>query len=207
MKKNEPIKMKLQLFAEKLNEETEVEEAEVEDKAIQEETEQEETEQAEKTYTEEELQKIIKDRIAREKKAAQKAVKEAEKLAKMNEDQKKQYELEKLKEELEEYKKKDAFYALSKEASKILSEHNIIADDEILQFVVKDTAEDTKKSVESFVSLIDAKVKEGVKKVLSGSNPKVKKSNNKAMTKAEIMSIKDTTERQKMIAKHIDLFK
>jgi len=126
-----------------------------------------------KTYTEEELQEIVKQRVAREKKAAEKAVKEAEKLAKMNEDQKKQYELEKLQKELEDYKKKDAFYSLSKEATKMLAEKDIVADDELLSFVVKESAEDTQTAVNTFISLVDKKVQEGVKKALSGKAPKV----------------------------------
>lgn len=126
-----------------------------------------------KTYTQEELEEIIKQRLVREKKAAEKAIKEAEKLAKMNEDQKKQYELEKLQKELEEYKKKDAYYALSKEASKMLSEKGITADDELLSFVVKDDAEGTQSSVNAFVALINTKVEEGVKKALAGKPPKV----------------------------------
>lgn len=130
-----------------------------------------------KTYTQEELEEIVKQRVAREKKAAEKAVKEAEKLAKMNEDQKKQYEFEKLQKELEEYKKKDAFYSLSKEATKMLAEKDIVADDEVLSFVVKDTAEDTQTAVNSFISLVDKKVKESVKKALAGKAPKVNTSN------------------------------
>ena len=126
-----------------------------------------------KTYTQEELEEIIKQRLSREKKAAEKAIKEAEKLAKMNEDQKKQYELEKLQKELDEYKKKDAFYALSKEASKMLSEKGITADDELLSFVVKDDAEGTQSAVNSFVELFNKHVEEGVKKALAGKPPKV----------------------------------
>lgn len=125
-----------------------------------------------KTYTQEELEKIIKDRVAREKKATEEAVEEAKKLAKMNEDEKAKYELEKLQSELAEYKKKDAFYGLSKEASKMLSEHNIHADDELLAFVVKGDAEATKLAVDSFVALVNTKVSDGVKQALSGTPPK-----------------------------------
>ena len=105
-----------------------------------------------KTYTQEEVEQMMKERVAREKRAADEAIKEAEKLAKMNADQKREYELEKLQSELAEYKKKDAFNGLSKEASKMLSEHNIHADDELLAFVVKDDAEATKLAVDSFVA-------------------------------------------------------
>lgn len=159
-----------------------------------------------KTYTQEELEEIIKDRVAREKKAAEKAVDEAKKLAKMNEDQKKEYELEKLKNELEEYKKKDTYNSLSKEASRMLSEHDIVASDELLSFVVKDTAEDTQASVESFAGLVKKKVEEGVKKALAGKPPKVNNNNGKPLTKADIMAEKDAIKRQKLINENIHLF-
>ena len=125
-----------------------------------------------KTYTQEEVEQMMKERVAREKRAADEAIKEAEKLAKMNADQKREYELEKLQSELAEYKKKDAFNGLSKEASKMLSEHNIHADDELLAFVVKDDAEATKLAVDSFVALVNSKVTDGVKQALSGTPPK-----------------------------------
>ena len=125
-----------------------------------------------KTYTQEELEKIVKERVAREKKATEEAVEEAKKLAKMNEEEKAKYELEKLQSELAEYKKKEAFYGLSKEASKMLSEHSINADDELLAFVVKDDAEATKLAVDSFVALVNSKVTDGVKRALSGTPPK-----------------------------------
>ena len=139
----------------------------------------------EKTFTEAEVQKLIKDRLAREQKAKEKAVAEAEKLAKMNQEEKEKYEFEKLKQELEEYKKKDTYYSLSKEASKMLSEHDINASDDLLQFVVKDNAEDTQTAVNSFVELINAKVEEGVKKALSGNSPKVHTQGNNELTKEE----------------------
>ncbi len=158
-----------------------------------------------KTYTEDEVQKMVKDRVAREKKAAEKAIDEAKKLAKMNEDEKAKYELEKLQKELAEYKRKESFYSLSKEASKMLSENSITVDDDLLSFVVKDTAEDTQHAVNSFVSLINAKVEEGVKKALAGKPPKVTTTNN-AITKQQIMEEKDAIKRQKLIKEHIHLF-
>ena len=125
-----------------------------------------------KKYTQKEFEAEIARRVASEKKRADEKVAEAEKLAKMNADQKKEYETEKLQKELEDYKKKDAFYSLSKEASKMLSEKGITADDDVLDFVVKGTAEATQTSVNSFVALVNSKVEEGVKKALSGKPPK-----------------------------------
>ena len=152
----------------------EVKQEEVVEEVVQEEVDtQESTEQQpEKKYTQEELEEIIKARVAREKKATEKAVEEAAKLAKMNEEEKREFEYEKLQEELAELKRKDAYYGLSREASKMLAEHDIQADDDLLKFVVDDSAEETQSKVNSFVELINAKVEEGVQKALSGRTPK-----------------------------------
>lgn len=158
-----------------------------------------------KTYSEEEVQKMMKERVAREKKAAEKAVEEAKKLAQMNEEEKRKYEFEQMQKELEEYKRKDSFNGLSREASKMLSEHQITADDELLAFVVKDSAEETQTAVNAFVSLINAKVEEGIKKALAGKPPKVN-TNNKTLTKQQIMEEKDAVKRQKLIKENIHLF-
>lgn len=159
-----------------------------------------------KTYTEAELQKIVKERVNREKKNVEKAVEEAKKLARMNEEEKQKYEFEQMKKELEEYKKKDTFNGLSKEARNMLSTHEISVDDDLLSFVVKDTAEETQVAVNSFVSLINKKVEEGVKKALAGKPPKVTTTNN-TITKQQIMEEKDPIKRQNLIKEHIQLFK
>ena len=156
------------IMAEETKNEEVVEEVEQEEVDTQETTEQ----QPEKKYTQEELEEIIKARVAREKKATEKAVEEASKLAKMNEEEKREFEYQKLQEELAELKRKDAYYGLSREASKMLAEHDIQADDDLLQFVVKDDAEGTQTAVNAFVELVNAKVEQGVQKALSGRTPK-----------------------------------
>ena len=159
-----------------------------------------------KTYTEDEVQKMIKERLAREQKAKEKAIEEAEKLAKMNADEKKEYEYKKMKEELEELKNKDNRNQLSREASKILSENGIVADDGILEIVVKDNAENTLEAVNSFIELFNNKVEEGVKKALSGKPPKNNSNNTNKMTKAEILKIKNPEKRLKAIQDNSNLF-
>lgn len=123
----------------------------------------------EKTYTETELQKIVKDRVAREQKAKDKAVEEASRLAKMNEDEKAKYEMEKLKEELAELKRKDARYSMSAEATKMLSEHNVPIDEHVFEIVVKDTAEETKERVDWFAKYVTEIAEQMSKKALSST--------------------------------------
>lgn len=168
---------------------------------------QETTEQQEEMIPKSQMEKIIKDRVAREKKATEKAVEEAKRLAKMNEDEKQQYEFEQLQKELADLKKKDAYYGLSKEASKMLSEHNINANDDLLAFVVKEDAEATKQAVDSFVTMFNEQVQEGVKKALAGKSPKVNGSLGQTLTKQQILEEKDPSKRIRLIQENPNLFK
>ena len=170
-------------MAEEVQNEEVVEEVEQEKVDTQEATERQQEEV--KTYTQDELEEIVKARVAREKKAAEKAVEEAAKLAKMNEEEKREFEYQKLQEELAELKRKDAYYGLSREASKMLAEHDIQANDDLLQFVVKDDAEGTQTAVNAFVELFNAKVEQGVQKALSGRTPKANVNANQVVTQEQ----------------------
>ncbi|GGD03662.1 DUF4355 domain-containing protein [Enterococcus wangshanyuanii] len=150
---------------------------------------------------------IIKGRKAKWQKEQDAKQKEADRLASMNEDEKAEHEKQKLLDRIAELEKKDNFTAMSKEASKMLSEASITADDEILNFVVKDTAEDTQQAVNSFISLIDRKAEEKTKAALSGKPPVVNLTPGKQMTKDEIMKIADPTKRQQAIKENIHLFR
>ena len=150
----------------------------------------------EKKYSDEDVNNIIDKKFAKwqkEKdealKAKEDAIEEAKKLEKMNAEEKQEHERQKLEKELEEYKRKDQFYQLSKEASKMLSEHNIHADDELLEVLVKDDAEGTSKAVNGFVDLLNAKVEEGVKKALSGKSPKVHAKTEKVISAEEFKNM------------------
>ncbi|MEI5991437.1 hypothetical protein A5881_002972 [Enterococcus termitis] len=158
----------------------------------------------ERLFNRQEMAKIVSEES---KRAVQAALDEAERLKGMNDSQKLQYELDKATKELEEERKKNSFNKMSKEASKMLSEASISADDEILNFVVKDTAEDTQQAVNSFIGLIDKKAEEKTKAALSGTAPRVNLTPGKQMTKDEIMKITDPTKRQQAIKENIHLFR
>lgn len=166
-----------------------------------------ETTPPEETFTKAQMEEIITKRVAREKDAATKKIQEAEKLAKMNADEKQKYEFEQLQTKLAEFEKKDQYYSLSKEANKMLAEHDIQADDELLQLIVKDTADDTNKAVQSFVTLFNAKVEQGVNKALTGKSPRMNNLGNNGTTKDSIMAIKDASQRIKAIQDNPQLFK
>ncbi|MGM0239873.1 DUF4355 domain-containing protein [Enterococcus sp. AZ103] len=153
------------------------------------------------------IDSIVKSRKAKWQKEQEAKQKEAERLASMNDDEKTEHEKQKLLDRIAELENKENYTAMSKEASKMLSEVSISADDEILDFVVRDTAEETKQAVDAFISLVDAKAEEKTKQALSGKPPKINLNPGKQMTKQEIMSIKDNATRQQAIQDNIHLFK
>lgn len=150
---------------------------------------------------------IIKGRKLKWQKEQEAKQKEAERLANMNENEKAKHEKQKLLDRISELEKKDNMTAMSKEASKMLSEASITADDEILDFVVKETAEETKGAVTKFISLVDKTAEAKTKQALTGKSPQVNLTPGKQLTKKEIMEIKNPAERQKAIKENIHLFR
>lgn len=162
---------------------------------------QEEQETAEKTFTQAELDAIIQKEKAKAKRSAEKEYQakmdEAEKLRKMNADEKAKYEAEKQAAYIAELEAKINRSGLEKEASKMLSEAGIVAGDEILAFVVKDSAESTQEAVNGFTELVNQLADNKVKEMLKGKTPrKVEQSTAGAITKEQFdrMGYKDRNE-------------
>ncbi|MGS0644652.1 DUF4355 domain-containing protein [Staphylococcus hominis] len=151
--------------------------------------------------TVEELQRRLKQKD----KEKENAVKEAEKLAKMNKDQKNEYEMEKLRKENEELRQREAMNSMRNEARSMFSEKNITATDDLLDIVVTTEAESTQKNIDALTNVINNIVKEQVKESLRSGAPKNVKSG--GMTREDIMNIKDSDERQMAIAQNRHLFK
>lgn len=154
-----------------------------------------------------EVDSIIKGKKSKWQKEQEAKQKEAERLANMNENEKAEHEKQKLLDRINELEKKDNLTAMSKEASKMLSEASITADDEILDFVVKETAEETKGAVTKFISLVDKTAEAKTKQALTGKSPQVNLTPGKQLTKKEIMEINNPAERQKAIKENIHLFR
>ena len=133
-------------------------------------------EDAPKTFTQSEVDELIKKRLAKQEKSFDKRMQEkldeAEKLRAMNETQKAEYEQEKQKAYIAELEAKINRSGLEREASKMLSEGGIVADDKILGLIVKDTAERTQEAVESFVALVNDLADKKVGEKLKGKTPK-----------------------------------
>lgn len=129
-----------------------------------------------KTFTQEEVDKLIQKRLAKEAKKHEQELQakldEAEKLRQMNAEQKAQYEAEQKDKLIKELEAKLNRNGLEKEASKMLSEAGIAVTDEILTLVVKDNAENTQQSVNSFTELVNDLVDKKVSEMLRGKTPK-----------------------------------
>lgn len=129
-----------------------------------------------KTFTQSEVDELIKKRLAKQEKSFDKRMQEkldeAEKLRAMNESQKAEYEQEKQRAYIAELEAKINRSGLEREASKMLSEGGIVADEKILSIVVKDTAESTQEAVEGFVALVNELADKKVGEKLKGKTPK-----------------------------------
>lgn len=160
-----------------------------------------------KTFTQEEVDQILKDRLAREKKNKEDAVKEAEKLAKMNKDQKAEYEREQMQKELDAYKAKEARNEMKKHASDVFKNNEITPNDELLEIVTADTADQTQANVQAFKDVLNNMVKEQVQAKLYQGTPKNYSNGSGGVTRESIMNIADDSQRQQAIAQNMHLFK
>lgn len=123
-------------------------------------------------YTDEQVNEIVKKRLARAEKEKQAAVDEAAKLAKMNADQKKDYELQKAQKERDELKSQLATYEMGKQARSMFEDAKLTVTEDDLQHVVTPEAEATEANVKWLIAH-DQAVAEGVRQeLLKGSTPK-----------------------------------
>lgn len=155
------------------------------------------------TYTDEQVNEIVKKRLARAEKEKQAAVDEAAKLAKMNADQKKNYELEKAKKERDELKSQLATYEMGKQARSMFEEAKMTVTEEDLQHVVTPEAESTETNVKWLIAHDQAVAERVRQELLKGSTPLDPSSNRKTK------SIKDMTlvERSELQRKDPEMYK
>lgn len=155
-------------------------------------------------YTDEDVDRIINRKFAEWEKKQQAKVDEAAKLADMTATEKEKYRADQLEKELEELKKKDTLSEMSKTARRILTDEEINIPDELLGNLVTTDAEQTKEAVQSFAKLFKEAVQAAVTDKLKGAPPKGGRK--PSMTKEQILAVKNPSERQKLIAEHLELF-
>ena len=156
----------------------------------------------EHTYTDEQVNEIVKKRLARAEKEKQAAVDEAAKLAKMNADQKKDYELEKAQKERDELKSQLAAYEMGKQARSMFEDAKLSVTEDDLKHVVTSEAESTETNVKWLIAH-DQVVAEHIRQeLLKGSTPLDPSSNRKTKSLDDM----DLLERSELKRKDPELY-
>lgn len=137
-------------------------------------SEEKQDEQQAKTFTQDEVNKIVSQRLERQKEQLKAKEDEAKKLSRMNAEQKANYELEKANKRAEEAAAKLARYEMRDSAKQMLTDGGFNnADNSLLDLVVTDTAESTQENVNVLLNAIEAIREDERNKLLAGKTPKV----------------------------------
>jgi len=171
-----------------------------------------ETTEADKTFTQDELDHIVQERVKRAVAKAQKdaedkikqAQSEGERLAKLTKDERAKEEEAKRLADLEAREKAIAIKELRIETQSLLSDEGLPI--EFLDVVMADTAETVKDNIASVRKVFDEAVEKRVNERLTQDKPR-RGATAGAMTKAEIMAVQNASERQKLIAENLELFR
>jgi hypothetical protein len=156
-------------------------------------------------YTDEDVDKLINKKFAEWQKQQDKKVSEAERLSKMTAEEKAAERMKALEEKLHGYEVAAARAEMMKQGRAMLHEKNINVNDELLTNLISDNAENTKSSVENFITLFNTAVEKAVKEALKGDSPKGG-SAPAGMTKEQILAIPNRAERQRLMKEHKELF-
>lgn len=161
------------------------------------ESEEKQGEQQAKTFTQDEVNKIVSQRLERQKEQLKAKEDEAKKLSRMNAEQKANYELEKANKRAEEAAAKLARYEMRDSAKQMLADGGFNnADNGLLDLVVTDTAESTQANVNVLLNAIEEIREDERNKLLAGKTPKVGGKEIKPVSAQELLKM-STAERVK----------
>lgn len=147
-------------------------------------------------YTDDDVDKIVQAKLAKEAKKREEAVKEAERQAKMSADQKKDYKLKKAEEERQKALNELNHLKLVKQVRSDLTNDGLNLTDDELELVVTNDEETTNHNIEVIKGL-HANIAEQVKnELLKGTPPKAPTIKTQSVTPEQFkqMSSKERTE-------------
>ena len=164
-----------------------------------------------KTYTQEEVDKMLQSEVDRRITSALKKqaknneakIKEAQKLAQMNESEKFQYELEQREKAIEEKEKAIALEENKNEASKILADKGLSLS--LVDFVIAEDAETMNSNIRLLEKAFKDSVKREVEKRLGSSAPKKNLPIEDTITKDKAMKM-GIRERQNLLNENPELY-
>lgn len=144
-----------------------------------------------KTFTQDEVNKIVSQRLERQKEQLKAKEDEAKKLSRMNAEQKANYELEKANKRAEEAAAKLARYEMRDSAKQMLADGGFNnTDNSLLDLVVTDTAESTQANVNVLLTAIEAIREDERNKLLAGKTPRVSGKKVKPLTPNDLIKLK-----------------
>ena len=157
-------------------------------------------------YTDEDVDNIVKAKLAKEREKTAAKGEEAAKLAKMNADQKKDYEAQQVLKRAEEAESKLARLVMQAEARTMVSDLGVNLTDEDFALVVTTDADSTKTNVSQLTDLI-GRIQDSVKtEMLKGTTPKASGQSTTVAT-ADDFSKMSTSERVTFARENPDKFK
>ena len=124
----------------------------------------------------------------------------------MNATQKAEYERDQLQKELNTLREQTALAEMGKTARKMLTDEGITVSDDLLAVMVTTDAEQTKAAVDGFAKAFKEAVENAVKERLRGEPPRRGTGGAAAMTKEQILAIRDPELRQKKMLENRSLF-
>ena len=152
------------------------------------------------------MNRLINQKFAEWAKGQEKKTSEAERLGRMTAEEKANERIKAMEDKLREYETNAARTEMTKQARAILQDKGINASDALLSNLIADDADATKASVEAFVSLFQSAVEKAVKDAVKDETPKTGSANT-GLTKEQIMSVANRSERQRLISENMHLFK
>ena len=170
------------------------------------------TETETKTYTQEEVDKMLQSEVDRritsalkkQAKSNEAKIKEAQKLAQMNESEKYEYELEQREKAIEEKEKALALAENKNEASRILADKGLSLS--LVDFVVAEDAETMNDRIKTLDKAFKESVKREVEKRLGSSAPKKNLPPDETITKEQAKKM-TIIQRQNLLNSNPDLYK
>ena len=164
-----------------------------------------------KTYTQEEVDKMLQSEVDRritsalkkQAKSNEAKIKEAQKLAQMNESEKYQYELEQREKAIAEKEKALALAENKNEASKILADKGLSLS--LVDFVIAEDAETMNSNIRLLEKAFKDSVKREVEKRLGSSAPKKNLPPDETITKEQSKKM-GIRERQQLLMNNPELY-
>ena len=111
-------------------------------------------------YTDEDVDKIIAKRLDRWQKDQEAKQKEAERLAAMSAEERANEEIKNLKAQIKTYEQAETRHAMAAQVEKELKEANLAASTDMVNMLVRETAEETNAAIKAYVANMEAMQKQ-----------------------------------------------